>query len=162
MAIKLYELDERQQEWYAKVEANDGEVTDELLEELEQLSADKDSKLEAYGVVYKNLLAELEAYNNEIKRLKASADSIKNNAERVLQRADYAMSLLKRDSFKSVKTTIGYRKSTATVVTDGSKVPDCFFKVERKPMLTEIKKAIEHGIAVEGAELVERRNIQIK
>ena len=46
----LYEINEAFQNWLLKVEDNEGEVTEELMTEFENISCDFEVKAEAYAV----------------------------------------------------------------------------------------------------------------
>ena len=62
------------------------------------------------------------------------------------------------------KVAYSFRKSKQVVITDEDSIPPMYIKtkVENAPDKTAIKKAIEGGETVTGAQVVENQNIQIK
>ena len=109
--MKLYEIDKAYQEWQEKVMEADGEITQELMEELDRIQETGDEKLESYAIVVKSFLAEAEAINGEKKRLDEREKRAKAAAENVKRCADYLMQLLGKDKFKTARTAITYRRS---------------------------------------------------
>ena len=47
-------------------------------------------------------------------------------------------------------------------ILDEDLIPDAYWKIERKPMKTEIKKAIEAGELTEGVELVRTKSLRLR
>ncbi len=160
--MKLYEIDKAYQEWQEKVMEADGEITQELMEELDRIQETGDEKLESYAIVVKSFLAEAEAINGEKKRLDEREKRAKAAAENVKRCADYLMQLLGKDKFKTARTAITYRRSNSVEITDESAIPEQYFKIERKVSKTDIKAAIKNGEQINGAVLVEKQNIQIR
>ena len=48
------------------------------------------------------------------------------------------------------------------VITDESLIPDEFFVIERKPIKSEIKKAIEMEQTIDGAEIVREKHLRLR
>lgn len=152
----LYEIDTQILEC---VDTETGEIVDEA--GFDSLRMYRDQKLEGIALWYKNLLSEAEQYKNEKnlfadkeKRAKNTADSLKN----------YLDTALKGSKFSTVKVDISYRKSTSVDVLDIDKLPEEY----RKSVTTisadkvELAKMLKTGVVIDGAELIENSNIQIK
>ena len=99
----------------------------------------------------------------EISRLQALKKSRANIIDGMKKRLEFAMNTFEIDEIKTATNRISFRKSVSTVINDVDMLPgDCVI-IEKKPIsATEIKKMIQNGRAIPGAELVEKRNIQIK
>lgn len=160
--MKLYEIDEAYQAWQEKVMEAEGEVTPELMEELNQIQENGDEKLESYAIVVKSLLSDSAAINAEKKRLEEREKRAKLAAERVKGYADHLMHLLGKDTFKTARAAITYRKSESINITDETAIPEQYFRVKREVSKTDIKAALKNGEAIDGVELVENQNIQIR
>lgn len=143
------------------VDEETGEINEEVMEQLEQLSIDRDEKIEACGIVMKQLASEVEAINAEIKSLKARANAKAKRHDRI---AEYVNQTLQGEKFETAKVAFSYRKSQSVDVVNEEIVPDewCRFETTRKPLKSEIKKALKGGKQIPGCVLVESMNLQIK
>ena len=56
------------------VDDETGEINEEVMEQLEQLSIDRNEKIESCGIVMKQLASEVDAINAEIKRKREEFD----------------------------------------------------------------------------------------
>lgn len=162
MSIKLYELEAQYEDWVKRIVDSGGVVDDDDLIEFDSINDNVDGKLEAYAIVIKNIRAEREAYGVEYARLKDKIDKLKANEERLKERLHNAFNFFNKERLDTPKASISFIKSTSTVVTNESLVPECFFKIEKNPVLSDIARAIKDGIEIKGAELVDKRSIQIK
>lgn len=143
------------------VDDETGEINEEVMEQLEQLSIDRDEKIEACGIVMKQLASEVDAINAEIKALKARATAKANRHDRI---AEYVKQTLQGEKFETSKVAFSYRKSQSVEVVNEKIVPDewCRFETTRKPVKADIKKALKNGEQVPGCVLVESINLQLK
>lgn len=108
--VTLYDLTERELELNALIEENDGEITEEIIEQLDQLNADRSAKLERICMFIKNSEAEAEKLLTEAKTFKAEYDRIARRAKAVLARVtslkNYTLlDLLKNEELKHVAGT---------------------------------------------------------
>jgi hypothetical protein len=152
----LYEIDK---EILNCIDLETGEIVD--TEKFDGLQIEREQKLENIALWYKNLQSEAMAYKIEKdvfaekqKRSEQKADSLKK----------YLDSALHGSKFATVKVDISYRKSASVNVLDIDKLPEEFKKSVTTVSAdkTEIGKAIKLGKTIDGAELVENNNIQIK
>lgn len=141
------------------IDLETGEIID--TDKFDQLQIDRSEKLENVALWYKNLISEAQAFKAERdvfaekqKRAESKAESLKN----------YLDSALKGNKFDTVKVSVGYRKSTSVEIIDQSKLPELYLKTVTtvSPDKVEIAKALKVGESVDGAELKENQNIQIK
>ena len=166
--MTLYEINQNiesaLERMFTEVDEETGEVKDELVTELAELNIARDEKLEAIGCYIKNLQAEAAAILEESKQLKA-------RFEQKAKRVEYLKNMLTEDLLEHgemkkefTKVAYSFRKSKQVVITDEDSIPPMYIKakVEMVPDKTAIKKAIEGGETVTGAQVVENQNIQIK
>lgn len=157
----LYEINKSIEELTEKmVDPETGEINEEVMAQLEQLDMDMDEKLENYGLVMKQLMAEASALMDESKALKRRAEVKLNKYGRMEQLAKMVLNG-KPKEYKRVK--FGFRPSKSVEIVNEDLVPDkyCIFKNERKPQKTEIKKLLNAGKEVPGCVLVEHENLQL-
>lgn len=143
------------------VDDETGEINEDVMSELEQLEIDRNEKIEGCGIVMKQLASEVEAINAEIKSLKKRAEAKANRHDRI---GEYVKATLKGEKFETPKVAFSYRKSDKVEITDESLVPDdwCKFETTRKPVKTDIKKALKSGESIPGCVLIESTNLQLK
>ena len=129
--------------------ANDGELTQELIDALEVNEAQLQEKAVNYGYVIKQLGHEVTAVNEEIKRL----TDIKKRNEKAIERMETAIS----------NAMQLYGSESVEIVNEAQLAPEYLtIKTTTAPNKTAIKDAIKQGVEVEGAVLVTNKNLQIK
>jgi len=142
----------------------DGEITEELEQALAINQQELQGKAVAYAYVIKDAEHNLSAIDAEITRLQALKNTEKNKVDRLKQTISNAMELYGITEIKTETLKLNFRLSEG-VVGESNNLPDEFVKVvpeQRKPDLTAIKKAIKEGRNVEGFQIEERYNLQIK
>ena len=142
------------------VDPETGEINEEVMEQLEQLDMDMDEKLENYGLVMKQLMAEASALIDESKALKRRAEVKLNKYGRMEQLVKMVLNGEPKE-YKRVK--FGFRPSKSVEIVNEELVPDeyCVYKTEKKPQKTEIKNLLNAGKEVPGCVLVEHENLQL-
>ena len=143
------------------IDPDTGEIVDEgKLDELKTLDVEKNDKIEAVGLFYKNTLAEAEMIAKEKKNLEARQRVAERKAEGL---KIYLAKALNGEKFKTPKISISFRKSEKTEITDATKIPEAFLRYpEPEPNKVEIKKALQAGIEVPGAKIIENISTIIK
>lgn len=157
----LFEINKDIEELMEKmIDPETGEINEEVMGQLEQLDMDMDEKLENYGLVMKQLMAEASALIDESNALKRRAEVKLNKYGRMEQLVKMVLNG-KPKEYKRVK--FGFRPSKSVEIVNEDLVPDeyCIFKTERKPQKTEIKKLLNAGKEVPGCVLVEHENLQL-
>ena len=168
--MNLYDLTteyERLQEMLeTEAEANDGAVSDELLEALTAAEGNITAKIEACAKVVRNLEAEHDAVDAEIARLDKKADSLEKNIKRLKEAVAAAM---KRSQTQKVKTplfTIWTQDRAHVEFEDETKLPRdwCRTEVVTKymPDRKGMAKYIQEGGEIPGVELVWNTSLQIR
>ena len=155
--MKLYDI----AEIYENLENIDDEVA--VAAAMDSVDAALEEKLESTAKVIRNLEAEADGLEAEEKRLKARKTAVKN---RIADIKGYVQQNL--EAMGKEKVTSGIFKwsiqanAPSVNILDESLIPDDYWKIERKPMKTEIKKAIEAGELTEGVELVRTKSLRLR
>lgn len=149
-------IENQMMEWAAE---NDGDITNfPLSKTLEVMEGELKEKLLSWGVWYKNTNSESKALDTEIKNLQSRKKSLDNLCDRIKNTIDAAMP---EDTLKNSKCVLSYRKSkSVSCVLD--ELPKEFKKISESADKTELSKALKAGQEIKGAEMVTKKNLQIK
>ena len=141
-----------------------GEITPELEQALAINEEQFVAKAEDYGHAILNLKGMAAAAKAEKERLAALQKFYENAQKRLTDALSNAMQVFGHDKVENATMRLSLRHSTATEVDDLDAVPAEYktTKVEVVADKTAIKKAIQDGIEVPGAHLVENVSLQIK
>lgn len=160
----LYNIENKYHYIMQGLEANEGELTPELEEELVINEKDFKDKVANYRAMIVKWKADVQAAKQE----KVRIDTFKKNRENAIKRLSNNLDV----AFKSrgmsgldmgVKGKISYRKSKSVSVDETLLAKKWFTKkVTEVPNKTAIGDALKAGTKIKGAELVEKDNIQIK
>lgn len=144
------------------LQENDGELTPEIEEALlvndQNFIAKTENYIEAIAMMeaYEQLAAEREKEFQTKKRKAANAK------RRLKERLQYAMELMGRDKVEIGLHKLSLRESQSVNITDEARIPAYYIKVETKINKDSIRRDLKAGIAVEGAELLTTKSIQIR
>ena len=169
--MNLYEIKENIENFLSSndfVDSETGEINETALIKLNELEETETVKLEGIGCYIKNLLSESESIKSEIDNLKTRAENKTKKAESLKNYiSDYLLTVGKYN-FETSKISLSFRKSKALEITD----QDEAFKFAEKHELLKykepeidkkgLKALIESGVKVKGAEVIEKKNIQVK
>lgn len=166
----LYELLDDYKELYDMLARGDvidpetGEVDEVVIEQMGMCSEALNDKLQNYGIIYKQLMADARMFEEEEKNLCARRKRAERNAEWLKEVLSTAMLDLDMKEFSTSKVRLNFINSKRVEILDESKL-DKKYVVEKTtytPSKTLIADDLKKGIEVEGARLVETKNIQIK
>ena len=161
--MKLYEINA---EYRAALDAamgsvdEAGEMSENWAAWLDDLEMDRNAKALDTAAVVREMASEYSAIKDEIKRLTKRA-AVAGRAEESLK-SYLAANLQVGETLKDARVSIGWRKSTATVIDDESLLPESCFKIVREVSKTEVKNQIEAGVVLEGAHIETRHNLQVR
>lgn len=162
---KLYELSERLRGWMAEVIEADGEITDDLQSQLDDIEPEWCAKVEACIHMIEQLKSDAEAFKAQADRFARQAKACANNAERL---RGYVLSEHQRAQRQSTETAfhvVAVRTGPISVNIDGVDVealPDDLCSVTRKADKKAIRARLEAGQSIEGAELIRRPHLSIR
>lgn len=158
----LYELNEQIVDLTEKlIDPETGEVNEEILEQLDKLNMDRDTKLEGCGLMLKELMSQIVAIKAEIDALKKRLTSKTNRFDNLMR---YVDNNLGGEKFETSKVAFSYRKSESVSIVNEAIIPDqlCKFETKRTPIKTDIKKLLKAGREIPGCVLEEHNNLNIR
>lgn len=163
--MKLYEIKAELEELVEKalIDEETGEILDiDGLNRLDELEMAFDEKVGNLACLIKNKKAEAEAIKAEKMMLEKRQKVTEHEVDRL---KDYLAKMLNGEKFKDSRCSISYRKSERVEFSDNfnfDTLPDSMKKITIEPKKTEIKDYLLTGATIEGVELVESSNIQIR
>ena len=144
-----------------QVDEEPGEIEPATLESVQIAS---EEKIIATAMYIRRLDALNKATKETIQDLqeRVSADSKRIEALKWLMTK--AMDSLQYTEVKSPEVTLRFRKSSSVEITDSESLPEKFLRTKTvvEPDKTAIKNALKAGEKIQGVQLVESRNLQIK
>ena len=153
--MNLYEIDERILDC---VDVETGEIFD--IDKFEELTIEREVKIENICLWIKNLTAEAEAIKAEKLNLEARQKAKTNKIDSLKK---YISTYLEGSKFETARVKVSFRKSESLEYEDIYKIPEEYLKYKEPEVnKTELKKALKKGLKVEGVSIVEKQNIQIK
>ena len=167
----LYDIDSKIIEIIERgfvVDEETGEVidsVDEINSKLEELELERAFKIENIALYIKNLEALTTSLKNEENALAERRKAKERRIESLKNYLTNSMVSAGENGIETSKVCISFRKSEP-VIADMDKLDKQYISetttVTRKPDKIAIKKAIKAGLAVEGAYIEVKHNIQIK
>lgn len=155
--MKLYEITDI----YLNLESIDDEI--DVTAALAEVDGELEDKLENIAKLIRNLEAEAKAYEDEEKRLKAQKQAAKNRIESLKRYVKGSLETIGKDKVEAGIFKWSLQNGPGRVeITDETKIPDEYFVKVIKPLRSEIKKAIEEGVIIEGAEIIRGKSLRLR
>ena len=158
--MKLYEIDEQLEQL---IDPETGEILD--FNAFDNLMMQRDEKIENVALWIKNLKAEAKALKEE-KDMFAQRERVVN--KKIERLTFFLTQALNGSRFHTDRVSISWRKSKATVLDSrfyewAAMEGDDYLRYSQPEAdISKIRTALEAGIHVPFAEIVERNNIQIR
>ena len=153
--MNLYEIDSAILDC---MDVETGEIFD--IDRFEELALTRDAKIENICLWIKNLNAEIEALKAEKDAFAKRQKSAENKMESLKK---YISGYLEGTPFESTKVKVSFRKSESLEIEEGTIIPDEFLRFKEPEVnKTDLKNAVKAGLAIEGVQIVEKQNIQIR
>ena len=134
-----------------------GEILD--VHQLDALQMQLEDKLEGIGCWIKNLEAEAAAYKAEKDAFAARQKTAENKAASL---KNYLAGYLQGCPFETLRVKISFRKSESLEISETAVVPMEYLKYTVEVNKAELKGAVKAGLVLDGVQLVQKQNIQIK
>ena len=158
--MKIYEIDKAIEEILSAEVTEDGEISQQAFEAIEELTLAKEERIDSLLSYYKDSLADSEKIKAEAKTLVTRARVLENRAASL--KSYLACVIGTGRKWQNARHKVAWRKSQAVEVLDAKKVPpDFIIDVEPKINKAALKLALKAGEKVEGARLEERENMII-
>lgn len=164
--MKLYEIKERYIKLMDMIE--DGSIPeDAIADTLESIEGEFEDKVDNIASLIKSLNAEAGAIYEEEKRLEERRKRKEKNIDSLKSYLSATMLQLGKSKFESSKNVLSFRKSTSVWIPDEetfkTKHPDlCKTETVVKISKSDISELLKAGQEVDGAQLVEKQNLQVK
>ena len=156
----LYQMTAQAGELYELLQ---GEIIDEqtFKDTLEAIGTEE--KIEGYCQVIKNLQADLDMFKAEADRIADRMKPIKNNIDRMKESLLAFLKVSGQDKVKAGTFAVSIGTSKATNILDEALIPT-EYKTPQPDKIdkTAIKKAIESGLTVAGAEIIINEGVRIR
>lgn len=155
----LYKINQQLENFEFEVDLETGELTNAL--QWDFLNLAYEEKCENIACFIKNLKSDVEDFKAEEKAL---ADRRKSKERKIEYLSDLLLENMNFKKFETAKCAISFRRSEQVSIPDESIVPNEYMKVTItcKPDKTAIKAAIKAGESVNGCEIIEKQNLNIK
>lgn len=169
--MNLYEIDSKIRELLENgfneecIDLETGEILEDKAEALlAQYEVDRSVKIENTALYIKNLNAEAEAIKAEENALAARRKAKEKKANYLKVYLTNTLIGAEESKFESAKVALSFRKSTSVVITDENALTDDYKKRVEKwdADKAKIKADLQNGVAVPGAVLETKQNLQIK
>lgn len=160
--ITLYHITSEQLRINELLEESGGELTPEIEEALVLNEHNFVTKSEGYIQTIAKYQALVDAADNIIKEAQRKKRVFDNISKRLKERLQAAMIIMGRDRVEVGIHTLSLRNSVAVNITEESKIPNEFIKVETSVDKMKVKEALKRGELIPGAELQTNQSIQIR
>ena len=126
---------------------------------INNLNDTRDNKLDNIERLKREYEASSNALDSEIKRLQQFKKQKEKNIENL---TNLQMLLTQGEKIETSLYKFSTRKSKSVNILDESLIPDEYFKIKKEVSKTEISKAINSGVVVGGAEIIEKISLTVK
>lgn len=152
---------------FSSVNEETGEVNVDIAEAVSKIQGDFNQKAIAVATVWRDFGRYVSDIKAEIDRLEVLKKRVEREQKRVEDYLTQACEMTGTVEIRGIYANITFRNNPPKVVLDDeSLIPEEYItekvKVEKSISKNKIKEAIQSGIEVAGARLVQERKIQIK
>lgn len=156
--FEIYQIDDAINAFLAShIDEETGELTS--VEELDQLTMERESLIENLCCEYKNVTAEAKAIQTEKLALANRQAMAEKKADSLKRAIEYATG---GEKFKTAKAVVGYTTRDVVVIDDVDAVDARYINYEPKISKERIKDAFKNGVSVVGAHIEKHKSINIK
>lgn len=152
--MNLYEIN---QEIMTCWDEETGEILD--VQRFDALQLALEDKLEGIGCYIKNLEAEAAALKAEEQAFAARRKRAENKAASL---KNYLSGYLQGCPFETLRVKVSFRKSESLDISEAAAIPEEYLKYSVDVNKADLKAAVKAGLVLDGVQLVQRNNIQIK
>lgn len=156
--MQLYELTEI----YLNLKDMDIEEGD-LNSALENIDDEIETKADNIAKVLRDFDGDIEALKFEEERLAKKRKAIENRQKQLKEYLQNAMLVLDKREFKTDLFSFNIQKNAPSLkILDESKIPDDYYKIEKKLNKNDLKEAVKNGLFEDAAELVQTESLRIR
>jgi len=156
--MQLYELTEI----YLNLKDMDIEEGD-LNAALENIDDEIETKADNIAKVLRDFDGDIEALKSEEERLAKKRKAIENRQKKLKEYLQNAMLVLDKRKFKTDLFSFNIQKNAPSLkILDESKIPEDYYKIEKKLNKNDLKEAVKNGLFEDAAELVQTESLRIR
>lgn len=156
--MQLYEL----AEMYLNLKDMDIEEGD-LNAALENINDEIETKADNIAKVLRDFDGDIEALKSEEERLAKKRKAIENRQKQLKEYLQNAMLVLDKRKFKTDLFSFNIQKNAPSLkILDESKIPEDYYKIEKKLNKNDLKEAVKNGLFEDAAELVQTESLRIR
>lgn len=156
--MQLYELTEI----YLNLKDMDIEEGD-LNTALENIDDEIETKADNIAKVLRDFDGDIEALKSEEERLAKKRKAIENRQKQLKEYLQNAMLVLDKRKFKTDLFSFNIQKNAPSLkILDESKIPEDYYKIEKKLNKNDLKEAVKNGLFEDAAELVQTESLRIR
>ena len=133
-----------------------------IADSLEMLKLEVEAEGNQIVVYYRDLDADIEKNKNVAKQYTEYVKKLENRKKRLKQFLENYMNSTNTEVIVTDYAKISFRKSKAVDIEDESLLGEEYFIIKKEPSKAKIKEAINAGKDIQGARLIENRNLQKK
>ena len=156
--MQLYELTEI----YLNLKDMDIEEGD-LNSALENIDDEIETKADNIAKVLRDFDGDIEALKSEEERLAKKRKAIENRQKQLKEYLQNAMLVLDKRKFKTDLFSFNIQNNAPSLkILDESKIPEDYYKIEKKLNKNDLKEAVKSGLFEDAAELVQTESLRIR
>lgn len=156
--MQLYELTEM----YLNLKDMDIEEVD-LNSALENIDDEIETKADNIAKVLRDFDGDIEALKSEEERLAKKRKAIENRQKQLKEYLQNAMLVLDKREFKTDLFSFNIQKNAPSLkILDESKIPEDYYKIEKRLNKNDLKEAVKNGYFEDAAELVQTESLRIR
>ena len=156
--MQLYELTEI----YLNLKDMDIEEGD-LNSALENIDDEIETKADNIAKVLRDFDGDIEALKAEEERLAKKRKAIENRQKQLKKYLQNSMLVLDKRKFKTDLFSFNIQKNAPSLkILDESKIPEDYYKIEKKLNKNDLKEAVKKGLFEDAAKLVQTESLRIR
>lgn len=130
---------------------------------LENIDDEIETKADNIAKVLRDFDGDIEALKSEEERLAKKRKAIENRQKQLKEYLQNAMLVLDKRKFKTDLFSFNIQKNAPSLkILDESKIPEDYYKIEKKLNKNDLKEAVKNGLFEDAAELVQTESLRIR
>ncbi len=130
---------------------------------LENIDDEIETKADNIAKVLRDFDGDIEALKSEEERLANKRKAIENRQKHLKEYLQNAMLVLDKRKFKTDLFSFNIQKNAPSLkILDESKIPEDYYKIEKKLNKNDLKEAVKNGLFEDAAELVQTESLRIR
>ena len=139
----------------------DDETFNDTLESID-FQEDLERNIEYFVKLLKNAVSDAERFKQAKQEFSEKEKNAKAKAEKYKEAIERALKMSNKQKVDAGLFTVSLRKSKQVDISDETKIPLEFMKLEYKPIKAELAKHLKAGEVIEGATLIEKESLQVR